>query len=123
MTTYTLVLPLPPRALHPNSRPCWQAKAAAKSKYRETCAMIAALDLRFGSELEHVREATIQLRYFVKRRNDPDNLIAWAKVAIDSLKVARVLADDDRVSYPPVEQFVDRDNPRLELVITPERTT
>lgn len=85
--------------------------------------MIAALDLRFGSELEHVREATIQLRYFVKRRNDPDNLIAWAKVAIDSLKVARVLADDDRVSYPPVEQFVDRDNPRLELVITPERTT
>lgn len=115
-------LPLPPRELHPNARASWQAKHRAKSAYRKRCGDDVFLQLQVRPCLH---AAAISLVYWTAagkrggwKEHDPDNLIAWAKTAIDSLQDAGVLADDRRVRYEHPVQGRDDQRPRLVIVIT-----
>lgn len=120
--SYTVQLPLPPNELHPNARVHWRAKHRAKAAYRRHCGTSAFLQLQVRPELPAATiAATFRRR---KGRNgqvqlqDPDNLIAWLKTAVDALQDAGLLANDRLVRYEHPEQVQDDERPGLQLVIT-----
>lgn len=127
-------LPLPPRSIHPNGRVYWIAKAKDIRRYRQQAAEMAATQTldQYGRRPE-LGQAVIRLRYHFLtpargglKPNDPDNLISWAKAAVDALQDARVLLDDRQILYLPPEQYwlprAKRDAPQplpqLEVVVS-----
>ncbi len=116
MQSLTIVLPCPPKQLHPNGRTGnWRVRAAIIAKYKEQA--VAAIERQTQAQPLFSR-VVIVLRYRLGmakrgRRNlhDPDNLIAWAKTAIDSLEARGVLANDRSVTYAPPEQSIDKLQP------------
>lgn len=120
-----LYLDLPPAALHPNARQPWAVRAAARSRYRKASGELAfgwAL-LNFGNR-PRFRSAILELTFEIPRptrgraqRHDPDNLIAWAKTAIDAMTDGGILADDRDVVYLPPVQVLGTDVGRLGIVV------
>lgn len=121
-------LPLPPKECDPNQRPHWRRKAEAIKNYRLLAGQLAWADsaAQLGDDSRpKIRRAQIQLRYFLEhaRGHDGDNLISWAKAAIDSLSDAGILDGDRRVIYlPPTQEKAEsqslQDGPRLVIEIT-----
>ena len=120
-----LYLDLPPAALHPNSRAPVQARFGARSKYRKTSGELAFgwAFLHFGCR-PRFRSAILEMTFEIPRptrgraqRHDPDNLIAWAKSAVDALTDGGILADDREVVYLPPIQILGTDVGRLGIVI------
>lgn len=115
----SIVLPLPPKALDPNARPSRWGKIRAKSKYRKQVAEagIAWIIDRYGCLAKpNFRQERVRLVYQFGRRakrRDPDNLIAWAKAAIDGLVDAGIFADDSQLTYDPPTQTTGVDLPSL----------
>ncbi len=114
----TLSLPLPPRELSPNARPHYMAKARAKKKYRRF-AWATAVGANGGTG-DRWPTATCQATFYVRdrRRRDRDNLLASLKAAFDGLTDARIIEDDAGLIHLPVQIDVDRENPRVELLVT-----
>ena len=110
-----VVLSLPPRALSPNARPHWAAKARAVRQYRET-AYLCALAERPGRPMQAAR-VTCRLFFRDRRRRDRDNLLASLKPAFDGIADAGVVGNDSGMVHMPVEQYVDRMRPRVEIVV------
>ena len=98
----SISLPLPPRVLHPNYRGHWQQVAREKRAYREVVWGIA-YDAAPATPFTRC-EVQLTFTYPNLRRRDPDNCLAWAKSALDSLVTAGVFSDDnaDVVTYRPV---------------------
>jgi Holliday junction resolvase RusA-like endonuclease len=102
-------LELPPYLLHPNARSGWAARHRVRQKYRKDCGELAFFACQSRPRL---KSCDIRLVYQfgppkkggTRHQHDPDNLIAWAKTAIDSLQDAGILADDRLVRYLPPEQ-------------------
>lgn len=120
-------LDLPPIELHPNARAGWQARHRVRSSYRKAAAAAAFAD---AAAAGHPQWRRVSLRlHFVfgppkrggqRKPHDPDNLIAWAKPAIDALTDGKVIADDREVVYLPPWQSLDRDGPPcLEITVEP----
>jgi crossover junction endodeoxyribonuclease RusA len=108
-----VVLPLPARNLSPNSRVCWQAKARSVKAYRLFSFSLAQRYPRRWKSAE--AEATF---YFAdRRRRDRDNLLASLKAAFDGIAAAGVVEDDADLTHLPVRIEVDRENPRVEIVL------
>lgn len=85
-------LPWPDRALHPNSRPHWAAKAKAAAKARYEAAWWA----RAAGVRKIDAEALSVTAIFYppdKRRRDADGLLASIKSALDG--IADVIGVDD----------------------------
>lgn len=114
MPVVNVKLDLPPREAHPNARSDWRRRAAAIAKYRKACGEIA-----FAVRLEAAADyplpgAVVGLQYCFApaargkklREHDPDNLIAWAKAAIDGLVDGGVFADDRLLAYLPPTSHV-----------------
>ncbi len=107
-------LDLPPKSLHPNGRPGnWQVKARAVKSYRDSSQQISGVYRieTFGGKRIGLRSIIILLKYKFETANrvhlhDPDNLIAWAKPAIDAIVLAGILADDREIIYLPPEQVL-----------------
>ena len=110
-----IVLPLPPRELSPNARPHWAAKARAVQRYREA-AYLSALAERPVAPLP-VARVTSRFFFRTRRRRDRDNLLASLKPAFDGIADARVVANDAGMIHMPVEQYVDRRDPRVEIAV------
>ena len=110
-----IILPLPPRELSPNARPHWAAKARAVKRYRQT-AWLCALAVRPS---EPIQTARVTSRFFFRnrRRRDRDNLLASLKPAFDGIAGARVVTNDSGMTHMPVEQYLDRTDPRVEIVV------
>ena len=116
-----LSLSLPPAALSPNSRACWQAKARAVKKYREeasTISWIATHDDCFSDSYPW-SAASIEATFYFRTaaRKDADNALASIKAAVDGLADGGIVENDRAFSFSPVKILKDKDNPRLELVI------
>lgn len=119
-------LPLPPKECDPNVRSHWRAKAAAVKAYRATAAELAWADCRqqLGLRPTFIRAEILLSYYFANARpHDGDNLISFAKVAIDSLSDAGIIAGDRRLTYAAPMQAkaaaeYGPDRPRLIIVIT-----
>lgn len=122
----TIVLPMFPdpklaRALSPNGRVHWGARASAKAKVAGRVALAALLQ-----KLEPVDvPVRIVFRWVFPRggRHDVDNLIGSGvtKAAIDSLVNAGYLADDSSqyVVSVAAEVQVERGQRRLEIRLEP----
>jgi Holliday junction resolvase RusA-like endonuclease len=103
MTEYTITLPLPPIQASPNKRFHWGAKARAVRLYREQCSYL----IRQATQRKRAISGmvTIDLDFYLCRGlqaeglylpKDPDNAIASAKAAVDSLKDAGVIKGDSK---------------------------
>jgi hypothetical protein len=66
-----------------------------------------------------MRAAKVTARFFfrTRRRRDRDNLLASLKPAFGGIADARVVANDSGMIHMPVEQYVDRTDPRVEIVV------
>lgn len=123
--TLQIVLPLPPKALHPNTaRVHWAARAKATAKCRgEACFLTRdAIARQIGYATLPWKAATIQATFYFrdKRRRDKSNLNAWLKAAQDGIAEAGVVANDEAFTpLPPIVE-VDKASPRV--VVTIEET-
>ncbi len=115
---YTITLPLPHPDLSPNARVHHMAKARAVKSHRGFAYMIARHHI--GSL--KLSAATVQATFFfkAKRRRDPDNLLSSLKAAFDGMVDAGVFVDDCGLTHLPVQQRIDKENPRVEITITAE---
>lgn len=115
----TITLPLPPKALSPNARVHWAAKARAVRGYRARAMVMA----RRAGRPHGWGEATVRITWYAKTRThpDPDNALASLKAGIDGITEAGVLADDRALRYEPIAFAVDRERPRVEIEIVPAR--
>lgn len=113
-----IVLPLPPKMLHPNARPHYMAKARATKKARADAGWLTLVSMN-DADVGKPRwpEAACRARfYFAKPANrDRDNLIAWLKAYFDGVADAGLVANDAGITHLPVEHFIDTANPRVEL--------
>jgi len=120
LTTLTITVPLPPRAMHPNARSHWRAKMAPKKLQRETAYLAALNATRHLERQPFWKMAEVQMTWYVARHNDSDNLLGWAKGTIDGIADAGVV-DNDRgfVFMPPKQVTGTKENDRrIEIVIT-----
>ena len=110
-----ITLRLPPAELSPNERPHRAAKARAVRRYREA-AYLYALAARPGRPMQAAR---VTSRFFFRDRcrRDGDNLLSSLKAGFDGLADARVIGNDAGMIHMPVEQYVDRANPRVEIEV------
>jgi hypothetical protein len=116
MKSVTLTFPLPTtkKTVHGNGG--WRGKFGHVQRLRSE-AKISTL-----SQTRKVfAKARIKYRFAVpdRIRRDEANLIQACKPIIDGIVDARCLAGDDwqRLSIAGVETFVDKDNPRVEIVL------
>ena len=116
--TICIFLPLPPRALSPNARIHWAIKARATKAYRRTCYIMAlAAPRTTGKPRWSHAIARATFYHAQRRRRDGDNLLASLKAAFDGIVDAGLLLDDAGLTHLPVRQEIDRDNPRVEILI------
>ena len=121
MSERRITLPLPSKWLLPNTTIGTMAGRMAKShatkKYRElACAEALGTDSTFGP----VKHAEVQCFFYYKdkRRRDKDNCLASMKSAFDGIADAGWVADDADMTHLPVRIGKDKNNPRVEIVVT-----
>jgi Holliday junction resolvase RusA-like endonuclease len=116
-----ITLPLPAKYLKPNTTVATMrgrmAKSAATKEYREAaCKAARKADPNFGP----LKEATVQCFFFHKdaRSRDKDNLLSSMKPAFDGIADAGWVTNDRDFTHLPVKDEKDKDNPRVEIVVT-----
>ena len=117
MSRVVITLPWPDKALSPNARCHWRAKAAAAKAYRKAC---WAITLRSGFKVDWEGEAHLWITFYPpdKRARDDDNLIASFKSGRDGVADALGIDDKRFRSCPWVSDKV-RKGGCVEVVITP----
>ena len=119
MERIEITLPLPPKALHPNARKHWRAKLQPKKKARVDAhlAAKAAIDRAGMRCAPGWGLAEIRSTWYLSRRNDPDNLIAWAKSYFDGFADATLIVNDSGFCYWQPQQVIGKAaNGRREVV-------
>jgi hypothetical protein len=111
----TIVLPLPPKELHPNARCHWKAKLKPKQQARDEAMIITMAALKGCKPLWEA--ATVHLNVWLTTRAhaDKDNCIAWVKNAVDGIVAAGIMANDSGIEWWPVIIEADRTCPHIEL--------
>jgi len=105
MNKLTILLSLPPKALSPNARVHYMARAKSAKLYREAGAWEAVSAMRRAKiRPPKAKKATVRYTavHKVRRRRDHDNLIASMKPALDGLVDSGLLEDDSGVTMLPV---------------------
>ena len=114
----TLTLTLPSKALTPNARCHYMAKAKATKAYRTQAALVALA----AKPADHTpwKYATAAAVFYVKdrRRRDADNALASIKALFDGLRDAGIIEDDSGLTHAPLRFEVDAKNPRVEITLT-----
>lgn len=122
MNLAVIVIPIPPSELLPNARPHWAAKARA-AKHSRGAAYLCALEAS-GNTRPMWPAAVCHIRWFARDKRglrlDDDNVISATKPARDGLTDAGIWVDDNKVRIGKVEIGVDRERPRVELVVERE---
>lgn len=119
MNSITVTFPLPERAVSQNGRKGIWAKAAATKKQRTDAGIEC---LKATEYAPRWKRATLGIKAFFKDGNHPDpmNFIGSLKATIDGIEDAGIV-EDDKGLWPLRPVFAtDKENPRVELTITPE---
>lgn len=115
-----ITLPPPDSRLHAHNTGHWRDKASAVKSLRAYAYVIGK-----AAKSKTFNRARIKYRFFVgdNRRRDSANLIQSQKPAIDGLVDAGVIRDDcwQALRIVGVDVVIDRDKPRVELVIEEEK--
>lgn len=80
-----------------------------------------AVYIRAPSSSLRWREAEAQATFYFKdkRNRDADNLLASLKPAFDGIADAGVVVNDCGLHHKPVKRSVDKNDPRVVIVIRP----
>ena len=91
-----VVLPWPPKVLHPNARVHWAQLAKTKKAYRYACHMLTKAA---GIRIDPQARPTVALEFVLpdRRRRDVDGMLAAMKSGLDGLADA-IGCDDSRWS-------------------------
>lgn len=123
MYILTITLPVPPRTLNLNAHVAhWRTRYQAEQAYK-AAAYYPTLDAinrnpEFRRTLPLDRVELIPTIYFsTNRRRDDDNWAPALKAARDGIAQAGVVLNDSTITTQPPELKVDRQKPRLELLI------
>lgn len=96
----TIVLPWPPKALHPNSRPHWGERSRAAKAYREQAYWItrsAQIDLIEAVPADG--EIMLDVRFYPpSNRGDTDGMFSACKSAFDGIADA-IMVNDRRFAF------------------------
>ena len=106
LTSLTIILPLPPKACHPNARPHRMAKAAAIKKARWDAGMAARAALG-RKDPPRWAAATCQATFYVAQHGDEDGRTASMKPYYDGLQDAGIVANDRGLTHLPPVQVLD----------------
>lgn len=119
MTTHRLQLPIT-KPLSLNERLHWAAKNQRTQEIRTAVAMLA---MHGPYKIPHYERVTVQLEWRPRtaHKRDGDNLAPTIKAAVDGLRDAGVIEDDDtgRVTHLPLVLLppVPREPARIWLVV------
>jgi crossover junction endodeoxyribonuclease RusA len=98
---YTIMLPLPPKAVSQNARGHWSKRAKATARYRETCGYL----MRLAGIGELQPPVVWNQDYFASREDsrqglyhaiDEDSAVSAMKAARDALQDAGIVPSDAR---------------------------
>ena len=107
-----IILPLPSRNLSPNSRIHWSALARAKKTARRH----AKLEAFCQVGVLEIKSYRLDFYWPMKRRRDKDNAAAMCKAYLDGVADC-MQQDDSEWDFNGVRFEIDKENPRLEIVI------
>jgi hypothetical protein len=123
----TIILPIPDKALHPNSRVHWARKMKAVKQARLWAGAASTLEIIdcFGRPPQPPRwkSASIRATFYVRDKRgllaDQDGRISSLKAYTDGIADAGVIENDRGLTWasPPIEHRIDRDRPRVEIQI------
>ena len=127
MNSLTITVPIPDKALHPNSRVHWAQKAKATKLSRDrghAAAVIGMVDVGMnGPRGPKWPAASVRATFYVKDKRgmsaDIDGRISSLKATMDGIADAGVVVNDRVLTWRAVEHRIDKANPRVELTITP----
>jgi len=122
--TVTVVMPLPSPYLHPNKAPRSRRGYIIKGKLtKERRALAERLATAQCVESAPWPAATVLARFYftTNRKRDNDNLLAWLKASVDGIADAGIVSDDSCFTYLPVQSFIDKDCPRVEIDLINEK--
>jgi len=113
-----LVLPLPPKVLQPNRArgTHWGTRSRAVKKYRSDAGLAAKALGDCGFPWPRVK-VFLAFYFAENRKRDQDNFIAAMKSAFDGLADAGVVENDTDLTPMPPKFFVDKNDPRVELML------
>lgn len=126
-TALTVVLPLPHKALSPNSRGHWAVKAKAVKKARADAYAATIAVMREGGPRGFMivppAKANVRATFYkrTKAHADTDNAAASLKAYLDGMADAGIVANDSQFILHAPTLLVDKANPRVEIVIEPHR--
>lgn len=105
MSAIELTLPWPPRALSPNARTHWRAKAPIAKAYKEAC---WALTLEAGLVVPDSPKIALWLDFFPpdRRARDDDNMVASFKHGRDGVALALGIDDKRFRCFPYVQDQI-----------------
>ena len=114
-----IVLPLPPKELHPNARPHWAQKAKATKKYRSDAKWATLYAMDISETNGEWPTATVKATFYVKtnHKRDADNMLASLKAAMDGLADAGLIVNDSGLTHLPVEIVTGSKYQRVELEV------
>jgi|TARA_Y100000034_G_C6572026_1_gene247961 Holliday junction resolvase RusA-like endonuclease len=122
MSVISVTLALPPVALHAHNTGGWRSKAGPTKAYREESALLTqqAMRKKRGSYPYENAELSIDFYFPNLKRRDTLNAVQGLKPAIDGLSDAGLIVDDDwkHLSIGNIRSYLDRENPRVCLKIT-----
>ena len=126
--TITITVPIP--KVDVNKRSANPLHASGKRKADVNAAKRAVNKVMDELSPEDIDElelpwpcAKIHVRWFHPTKNLKDmwNMVGNLKGTLDGIVRAGILVDDDLVQPPTIDRLVDKDNPRVELDLTPDR--
>jgi Holliday junction resolvase RusA-like endonuclease len=119
MEAITVIIPLPPQAMYPNARKHWKAKMKPKREQREAAFLAGVSAVKRGPRWTL---AECQATFYLERRRDGDNLIAWLKATFDGLEDAGIVENDGNFIHLPPKQVTGKHangERKVVLTITP----
>jgi Holliday junction resolvase RusA-like endonuclease len=114
----TITIGIPHKALSPNARPHFMARAGVVSRARRAAFIRGTIVTVAGAPEWTNAISTVVWYTKTKRRPDADNALAMLKPTFDGLADAGVLANDRNLAHNPIRFEVDRSNPRVEVTIS-----
>ena len=97
----TIILPLPPKQMHPNKRCHWRAKMQPKKKQRMDAYLAALAAIKELGRHPEWPAAEVITTWYLARQNDRDNLVSWGKATWGGLADALRCNDSGFVHWPP----------------------
>jgi len=119
VTEIRLTVPIPNKALWPNARPHWAAKAKAVRNAR--AGAWARANIAIDGWPPKWMEAETRTVFYMatKRAVDRDNAQAAMKSIWDGIADAGVIRNDAGFIHHPPQMLHDPKNPRVEITIVP----